>query len=128
MTAIAAADLVLAQGPNTTIQLPTFRVTEFRSSFSVPDGGTISIGGVGGGRSSNRRRLTPRNPTNGRSTVSGFGASVAPYVLITEELEQARLHGVALLTRRSMQTPKEINGTTRIQSKADFISRNINRR
>ena len=93
-----------AQLRNQTIQLPVVRQFNVRSSVSVPDGGTIGLGGVV--RSSTGRVLRGLSPVrpfsnqaSGRSTSSGH-ASVRAWVLAQDEIDAAILAG-ATLTKES---------------------------
>ena len=110
-------ETAMAQFANTTVQLPTFRVTQFSSSFSVPDGGTIRLGSIG------RRDYLPGAISGGSSS-----ATASARVLIMKELEQEMLSNHEPQIRQSALRQQKLNGTLKTQSKADFISRNINRR
>ena len=119
------ADQALAQLANTTLQLPTFRVTQFNTAVSVPDGGTISLGGnVRGSSFSNRSR----GGFNIGGSSGGGSAQVTAHVLIMSELEQEMLNNSRPAIRQSKFTQQQINGNLQTQSKADFITDNINRR
>lgn len=125
-----AVQPVNAQTVNATIQLPTFRVTQFNSSFSVPDGGTINLGSVGDSRSS-----------LGRRSGGGRGAYVSPRILSNRDLERQLLSptpsagNVAALpgpggSRSAADgtlTHQQLNGQPAVQAKADFLSKHINR-
>ena len=117
LAAICFSETATAQFANTTIQLPTFRFTQFNSSFSVPDGGTINLSSIG------RRDYLP-----GGDSGSYSSATASARVLIMKELEQDMLSNAKPQIRQSVQRQQEVNGTPKTQSKADFISRNINRR
>ena len=117
LAAACFSETALAQLANSTVQLPTFRVTQFNSSFSVPDGGTINLSSIG------RRDYLPGAISGGTSS-----ASASAHVLIMKELEQKMLSNSAPQIRQSVLHQRKINGTPTTQSKADFISRNINRR
>ena len=106
-----------AQFANATVQLPTFRVTQFNSSFSVPDGGTINLGSIG------RRDYLPKAISGSSSS-----ATASARVLIMKELEQEMLANSKPKIRQSAFRQQKLNGTPKTQSKADFITRNINRR
>jgi len=112
-----SAEQAFAQFANTTVQLPTFRVTQFNSSFSVPDGGTVNIGSIGSSRS----------VPGGRSGGCG-SAQVTAHILIMKELEQEMLTNARPAIRQSNLAQQQINGSATTQSQADFISGNINRR
>ena len=117
LAAACISETAMAQFANATVQLPIFRTTQFNSSFSVPDGGTISLGSIG------RREYLP-----GGFSGSTGSATASARVLIMKELEQEMLSNSKPQIRQSIQRQREINGTPKTQSKADFISRNINRR
>lgn len=111
------ADQAFAQFANTTIQVPTIRVTQFNSSFSIPDGGTARLGGV------SRSQSFP----GGRSSSSG-NAFVTADVLIMSALEQEMLANASLAILQSNFNQQQFNGSAQTQAQADFISDNISRR
>ena len=97
-----------------TLQLPTVRHFSVRTSVSVPDGGTIGLGGVV--RSSTGRVLrglsspTGRRISNragGRSTTSGH-ASVRAWVLPQKETDQAILAGATLPKESTVPYYKQV--------------------
>ena len=113
-----------AQFAGPTIQLPTFRVTEFRSVVSVPDGGSINLGGSL--RDDLRIGRTPNSRSFSRSTARS-NAQVSADILIMDELEQEMLSASAPALRSSAAASQAINGSPQVQAKADFISRNVDR-
>ena len=117
LAAICLSETASAQFANTTVQLPTFRVTQFNSSFSVPDGGTINLSSIG------RRDYLP-----GGDSGSFGSATASARVLIMKELERDMLTNSKPQIHQSVQRQRKINGAPKTQLKADFISRNINRR
>lgn len=117
MAAGTTAEQAFAQFGNTTLQLPTLRVTQFNTAVSVPDGGTIGLGGVGSSRSF----------PGGRSTTAG-SAQVTAHVLIMKELEQEMLSAARPAILKSHFAQQRLNGSAQIQARADFLSGNINRR
>jgi hypothetical protein len=119
--ALVAGQTAAAQSANSTIQLPTFRVTQFRSSFSVPSGGSIRLGAIGNRFSTGGRRLIGRAQTAkpaaalirkqpGQEERPGLGAS-----------PQSNRSKTVGLTR------SQIEENSDIEAKANFLSRNINR-
>ena len=123
------ADQVFAQVVNTTIQLPTVRVTQFSSSFSVPDGGTINLGRIPSGESFSRgRRSFPRSRSiTPRGTQTG-AARAGAHVLIMKELELKMLDNTRPRVIQMNFDHRQLNGDAQTQAQADFISGNINRR
>lgn len=130
-TSILGSQSANAQAVNTTIQLPTLRVTQFNSSFSVPDGGTINLGSIGRSGSAFGRR----------SSTSG-GAQVSPRILVNRESERRFLSAATAPTAPQLNpirrgapgtaangplTHQQLNGGADVQAKADFLSRHINR-
>ena len=85
LAAACFSEAAMAQFANATVQLPTFRTTQFNSSFSVPDGGTISLGSIG------RRDYLP-----GAISGSTGSATASARVLIMQELEQEMLFNLAI--------------------------------
>ena len=101
-----------AQQRNQTIQLPVIRQFNVRSSVSVPDGGTIGLGGVA--RSSTgrvSRGLSAGRPfsnqAGGRSTSSGY-ASARAWVLPQDEIDKAILAGATLTKKPTVPYYKEV--------------------
>lgn len=117
IAAATSAEQAFSQFANTTVQLPTFRVTQFNTAVSVPDGGTMRLGGVSRGHSF----------PGGRSTTAG-NALVTAHILIMSELEQEMLANARPAILKSNFAQQQLNGNARTQAQADFISDNINRR
>ncbi len=111
------ADQALAQFINTTVQVPTLRVTQFNTAVSVPDGGTARLGGIA------RSQSFP----GGRSSTAG-NALVTAHVLVMSELEQEMLANARPALLQSKFNQQQLNGSARTQAQADFITDNINRR
>lgn len=110
-----------------TVQLPVFQIHSISTAVSVPDGGTISLGGVGRsnyGRSSQSGfgRQPSRNRFGSRSPA---GATLSAKIIRLKELEQQMLADHA--ARRSPPSRVEINGSHAVQAQADFISRHVGR-
>jgi hypothetical protein len=86
----------LAQAPApqpqvaTTVQLPTFSVFTVQTTVSVPDGGTMSLGGIGRGADSGVNRGPIRNRALG-SARSASGVSISATIIDTEEIDRALL-------------------------------------
>lgn len=109
-----------AQRVGTTIQLPTFRVTQFNSSFSVPDGGTINLGGTGVSRTTYPGRVI-------RSGRNGVGIRSIDSRNRERELLSKAMPGVAAEAFPRLLTHRQVNGRPATQSKADFLSKHIQR-
>ena len=121
-----AAELAQAQ----IVMLPTIRVFRINTAVSVPDGGSISLGGVNGYReqSISRGSGLPGPLFNNRGIskqTSASNAAVSANVIVMSEYEEAVL-AEARRRRRASQTPNP-NGSPAVQAKADFITRNIGR-
>lgn len=119
-----------------TIQLPTFRIFNARTVVSVPDGGSIQLGGVNRSSSGRISRGVPglsgvpgtgrlfgnrgisRDTSSGRSTVH-------PRLIIMSELEAEVLAKAARLNHQAAL--RDPNGSEETKSKADFMTRNIGR-
>ena len=120
---VTDANCLVAQ----TVQLPVFRTFGVRTAASVPDGGTINLGGVGRsrygqssqsgfGRSGGRNRFGGSSPTSSSLT--------AKVIRLREYERQMRAD---LAAGRSQPGPIQINGSHAVQAQADFISRNVDR-
>jgi type II secretory pathway component GspD/PulD (secretin) len=122
-------------GQGITVQQPVVSVFNVNTVVSVPDGGTISLGGVNEssyGRVSRGVPLTGapylsrafNNRAIGREIASS-NVSVTAKILIMEELDaQVTAEGQRRAALREATNPNP-NGTVDTQRKADFISRNI---
>lgn len=118
------------------IQLPTVRVFNIRTVVSVPDGGTLSLGGIGRSSSGSIGRGVPglgsvplagrpfRNQAIG-SNSTATRSSVSAKVIVMSEYEQAVLAEAE--RRRQRAARSDPNGSTATQQKADFMSRHIGR-
>jgi hypothetical protein len=129
--AVPAAAQNLASPVNTTIQLPTVRIFNVRTAVSVPDGGTMSLGGVSSFSSGQTSRGVPglRGPLfqnrAGGYSAGGSHASVKVRIISNREIgEDLMAEGER---RAAIQELHDPNGTRAVQAKADFISRNIGR-
>ncbi len=122
-------------GQGITVQQPVVSVFNVNTVVSVPDGGTISLGGVNEssyGRNSRGIPLTGapylsrafNNRAIGRENASS-NVSVSAKILIMEELDaQVTAEGLRRAAVREA-TNANPNGSADTQRKADFISRNI---
>ncbi|MFK7768628.1 MAG: hypothetical protein AB8B55_15510 [Mariniblastus sp.] len=126
---------VQAQGfgrpTNSRVQLPVLRFFNVRTVVMVPDGGTISLGGVSRHAEGQSSRGVPglrgplfQNRSRGSSTGGGH-ASVTARIISTREMEQAVLAEANY--REKMRAASDPNGSRAVQAKADFISQNIGR-
>ena len=112
------------------VQLPTIRTFRVNTAVSVPDGGTISLGGVtSNGQQSIRRGSGLPGPLFNNRGISrntnSSKATASAEVIVMSEYEQAVL---AEVKRRRLAAQKSNpNGSPAIQAKADFITRNIGR-
>ena len=110
------------------IQLPTLRVFNIQTVVSVPDGGTLSLGGVGrSSRGSISRGLGGR-PFQNRAiggTTSAANSSVSAELIIMSEYEREVLAEAE--RRRKLAALTDRNGPPAVQQKADFMSRHIGR-
>ena len=119
------------------VQLPTINVFNVNTTVSVPDGGTMLLGGVRGGSSGSISRGVPglgslpygsrgfRNRAIGNSNFSRQ-ASVNVTIISMREQEAAVM---AEAERRMAARSREYNpnGSAETQDRAAFISRNIGR-
>jgi len=123
---VADSDCAIAQA-GVTVQLPVFRTTGVRTAVSIPDGGTINLGGVG-------------RSIYGQSSQSGFGrfpgsnrfgsrspsrSSLSAKIIRLKEIERQMLADHA--ARRPQPGDVLLNGSRAVQAKADFITRNVGR-
>lgn len=120
------------------VQLPTLNVFNINTAVSVPDGGTMLLGGVSGGSHGLNGRSVPglsvvplanrpfRNQGYGSNRFSR-NASVSVTIISMREQEAEVLAGAE---RRQALRSREFNpnGSAETQSRAAFISRNIGRR
>ena len=117
---------------NLTVQRPVVRNFSVRTVVSVPDGGTISLSGGSNFSSGQTSRGIPgfRGPLF-RSRSSGYsaaasGASLKASIISTREIdEDLSAEG---RRRGSLRVTTDLNGSRAVQSKADFITRNIGRK
>ena len=130
-TAASAAAQNFGPPLGTTIQLPVVRVFNVRTAVSVPDGGTMSLGGVSSFSSGRNSRGVPglrgplfRSRTTGYS-ARGRNAFVTARIISNREISEDLM--AEAQRRAAIDECVDPNGTPAIQAKADFISRNIGR-
>lgn len=113
-----------AQQPSvgTTVQLPTISSFNVNTVVSVPDGGTMYLGGIRRGSEFSRRRLG--SLARSRS-VGGPGVSVSARLLIGSEIDaELERRGRLILARKARP---DIHGTKVEKAKASFLARNLGR-
>lgn len=120
-----------------TLQLPTQRIFSVQTVVSVPDGGSIQMGGIRRFSAGRIERGVPglgnlpvanrlfRNQAIG-SNVTGGGTSMHVQILSMQELEEDVMAEARArqLSRQSIDP----NGSPEIQKKAGFIHRHVGRR
>ena len=117
---------VMAQA-GATVQLPGIGFRGVRTAASAPDGETTNLGGVSRSRfgqssQSGVGRFPIRNRFGSRSSSS---SSLAAKIIRVKELEQQMLADHAV--RKLEMGQVRINGSHAVESKADFITRNVGR-
>ena len=117
-----------------TVLLPSFSNFTYRGAVRVPDGGTMSLGGVNNHAESSIRRGVPGlsgvpglgrgfgNRGIGRETDSS-GLTVTPQILIMEELEQQALAAANGTAPGGFQAVNED-----VRRKAEFLTKHMGRR
>lgn len=121
-----------------TVQQPVVSSFNVNTVVAVPDGGTISLGGISNSAYGSVRRGVPltggpyvNRLFNNRAIGWEQGASQAQVtvkILVMEELEaQVLAEGARRMAIRSAES-RDPNGSPATQKKADFISRNIGSR
>ena len=113
-----------SQQPNvgTTVQLPTIRNFSVSTVVSVPDGGTMTIGGAGSGITFPGRRRGSRSSSR---SVGRPGISISPRLLIGSEID-SELDRRGRFAR-SLKARPDIHGTKAEKVKASFLARNLGR-
>lgn len=116
---------------NLTVQLPVVSVFNVRTTVSVPDGGTMSLGGVSRFSSGRTSRGIPglggplfRSGGSGYSAGGSRATATATIISNREIEEELRVEGDR---RARIRERFDVNGSPVVQAKADFISRNIGR-
>lgn len=124
-------------GTGVTIQLPTISVFNVNTVVSVPDGGTMSLGGVSRYSGGQTSRGLPgfggipyvnrpfRNQAFGYD-ASSSRASVSVQIISLEE--QAAVVMREAERRAALRQPTDPNGSVEIQKRADFLSRHMGRK
>jgi hypothetical protein len=107
----------LANLPATTVQLPTFSVFNVTTTVSVPDRGSISLGGVDRGVDATVSRGPIRNRGIGSSRTAS-GMSVHATIIDHSELDRAVLAAAAAKRGESPDSAF---------AKADVLSRSVAR-
>lgn len=138
LTLLLSCEFAHAQQPiATTIQLPSVRVFQINTAVSVPDGGSMLLGGVsrsGYGSSSFGVPLLGNVPLAGRpfrnqASGSYFSSGMArAHVTILSNAEMEADVLAEANRRELLRTTIDPNGMPAVQRRADFISRNIGRR
>lgn len=119
LAVVWGAEVALAQ--STTVQLPTYRTFGVRTAVTVPDRGSVYLGGINRAYSGRNEFGTPLLPFGNRSfgtQRSASGVSVSVYIHDFEELERE------LLSRAGGSDPKLTtlrapDGTTRAVVRSD---------
>ncbi|MEL7496187.1 MAG: hypothetical protein AAFN77_01165 [Planctomycetota bacterium] len=111
-----------------TVQLPTIRTFSIQTAVSVPDGGTVSLGGVS--RSSEGRVSSGvpglpgrpfRNSAIGRSTGSSR-ATVTTKIISQRELEEDLLAQSSGTARSSSSSSARLTRSNRTQQALDYLN------
>lgn len=120
-----------------TIQLPTISVFNVNTVVSVPDGGTMSLGGVSRYAAGQTSRGVPglsgipfvNRPFTNRAygqTASSNNASVNVRIIVMEEQEALVMQEAR--RQAAMRRATDPNGPVAVQKRADFLSRHMGRR
>ena len=113
------------------IQLPTLRFFNVNTTVSVPDGGTISLGGVNRSASGSISRGVPLLPGplfNNRGIGSSHGSNqvtASAKIIVLSELEEEVM--AEARRRKAVAARTDPNGPVAVQHQADFITRNVGR-
>jgi type II secretory pathway component GspD/PulD (secretin) len=130
-SATAYAQNGFGRPTNIRVQLPVVSVFNVRTVVSVPDGGTMSLGGVSRHSSGRTSRGVPGfgGPLfQGRGIGYSSGrnqATVKATIISNREINDALMADGNRRFAARQQTG--INGAPAVQAKADFITRNIGR-
>ena len=136
LLAIALSTLGSASSSAQVIQLPTFRFFTVNTTVSVPDRGTVLLGGVNRVSAGSVTRGVPilgtvpgvgplfKNRGIGRE-VSSSTATVSAYIIILEEEEQRQVWDV--LAQRDRRYVGKYADSPAIDRKADFLTRHLTR-
>ncbi|QEG21533.1 hypothetical protein [Mariniblastus fucicola] len=118
------ASVAQAQRPsvNTTVQLPTVSNFSINTVVSVPDGGTMYIGGIGRGSEFATRR--PNQRSSSRS-VAGPGVSISASLIVGSEVDaELERRGRLAIARKARPS---IHGTAAEKAKASFLAKHLGR-
>jgi hypothetical protein len=113
---LLAPSVVLGQVPATTVQLPTVSQFTIQTTVSVPDGGTMSLGGISrGAEGSITRGFGPlRNRALGGSRTAS-GVSISARIIDHAEIDRAILAAAAGRDK----------ATDAVTAKAESLSKSI---
>ena len=131
MTDLANAQNGFGRPTSINVQLPVVSVFNVRTVVSVPDGGTMSLGGISNHSSGRSSRGVPglRGPlfqNRGIGYSAGSSrATIKATIISNREIDEALM--AAGNRRFATRRTHDPNGAPAIQAKADFISRNIGR-
>jgi len=124
---LASSTIAIAQQPGISVQLPTVNRFSIDTVVMVPDGGTMSLGGVSrsseGSISSGIPGVSGRpfsNRSSGISTSSSR-ASVTVQILSSREMSED------VLAAARASRPANYEEIQARERKADFLTRNIGR-
>ncbi len=132
IVAFVMVDDVYSQG--TTVQLPVTHSFGVNTAVMVPDGGTMSLGGISGGNWSASRRSVPiigGLPLVGRgfgnrsigSSLFSNQSNVHVQIIDMHEIEKDVIaEGERRKEARSLADP---NGSPTVRNRAQFMSKNI---
>ena len=124
-------------GVGTTIQLPSIGIFGVQTVVSVPDGGTMFLGGNSGYAGGRTSRGVPglsnvpylgrpfRNQGIGYGTTAR-GTTAQAKIIIMDELEQDVMREAT--ARAALRRGSDPNGSLRVQKKADFLSRHMGKK
>ena len=121
---LASSEDLLAQQPsvNTTVQLPTVSSFNINTVVSVPDGGTMFLGGGAGGAAYSSRR--PGLRSSARS-IGGPGVSVSTTLIIGSEVDaELERRGRIAIARNARP---EIHGSDEEKARAEFLAKHLGR-
>ena len=105
-----------------TLQQPTIGQFGISTAVSVPDGGTMYLGGSSSSAAGSTRRRGSRSAGRG---VSAAGVSVSVQLIIGSEVEaELERRGKLALARKSRP---HIHGTVAEKAKAAFIAKHLGR-
>jgi len=123
--------------PGISLQLPVVRFFDVRTAVSVPDGGTMSLGGVsrsGEFRNSAGVPILGSLPVTGRAfgnrSTRGFqsagGSSISVKIISLQEMDEDIT--AEALRLQAVRSNSDLNGSPTVQHQADFLSRNVGSR